>query len=696
MTAPAVPQMTTDRQPGEVPAIPMRAAPPLRAQPNVSDAYDRERINLVRSLSWEVQDVAYLQRDRQVEENIRMLLGRQWEVFSPHLGRFVDVTSFMTDQERAWRQRPVINKLFFWFMLTHARLTENDPIIGFRPATSDRLDAMLAEVMDPIFKTVWDQAGMGEVIDRLIAWIIPGGRAFLKSRVDFDAGEFVEYQDPMGGVFTQREGAIAVDVLSPLEARGTWDNQPWHKKRWHTHRSFLSVGHIAQQFGVAVQPDPVPQNGIATQAILTRLLFGNGYWGAGTGRSTTDTGNNMITTDTEGLVCVDERWEKPSNEYPQGRLTIVTGSVVLYDGPRPFQYPYTSPIRCFDYVNVPGRQQGSSPQEFMNPLQRTWNRGWQQLFEHRALVTNPIINLNAAAGIKKEDFESRPGNVIVTTMLPGVDAFKFVSPPPISGDVWKIQGVIADLMDIFGNMQGASGSAPTSDASGDLVEALRFNSDRYTVPTAKRMVRELARLCEDWMPMLKVLWPEEKIITYSGEDNVSRVVQVLPQMWDGKVNVIPDMESMLPESQGERRKRVKELYLLGAFGPAGSPESVRRFLEFSRFPHLSRAVRPGGIDRVTAETQLGMMLQRVPAAEVPLFPWYNAAAHCEVYREYMASPDFPKLDDAMQAQLAERYALLEHLKQLQRPPLVINPETGEPLAPPPTDQNAPAAPTPIA
>lgn len=663
-------------------ARPLRSTPPLRERPDQPDDYDRDRITLVRDLSWHAQDGAYLQRDRQVEENIRMLLGRQWEVFSPHLGRFVDVTSYMSDQERSWRQRPVINKLFFWYMLTHARLTESDPIIGFRPATGDRLDAMLAEVMDPIFKTLWEEIGMGEVMDRLVAWLVPGGRAFLKSRVDFTAGDLVEYQDETTGErTTQREGAITVDVLSPLECRGTWDSQPWHKKRWHTHRSFLSVSHIAEQFGLDVKADPTPQQGMATQHILTRMLFGNGYWGAGGGHATTDMGGgHALSVDTEGLVCVDERWERPCASYPQGRLTIVTGHDVLFDGPRPFNYKSTSPIRAFDYVNAPGRQQGSSPQEFLNPLQRTWNRGWQQLFEHRALTTNPLIQLDASSGVKREDFQSRPGHVVVVNTRPGVDAFKFVSPPPISGDVWKIQSVIADVMDNFGNMQGASGAAPTSDASGDLVEALRFNSDRYTVPTAKRMVREVARVCEDWMPMLEVLWPMERIIAYAGEDNVSRTVTVAPEMWQGRVNVVPDLESMLPESQGERRKRVKDLYLLGAFGPAGSPEAVRRFLEFSRFPHLSRTVRPGGIDRITAEQQLGAMLQGQPADQIPLYPWYNGMAHGEVFREYMASPDFPKLDPMLQEQLVVRFTDIEKLKLLQLPPVLFDPE-GNPIAP---------------
>jgi hypothetical protein len=164
---------------------------PLRSKPNVPDNNDSNRLQLVRS-RWDSQDPMLAQRDKQIEENIRMLAGRQWEVFSPTLGRFVDVSIFMNDKERAFRQRPVINRLFYWFMLTHARLTENPPVVSFQPSTADRKDAILAEIMDVVFKTQWLEVGMLEVLDRLVAWLIPSGAAYLKSRIDFTGGEMVE------------------------------------------------------------------------------------------------------------------------------------------------------------------------------------------------------------------------------------------------------------------------------------------------------------------------------------------------------------------------------------------------------------------------------------------------------------------------------------------------------------------------
>src|SRR5690606_16947479 len=156
-----------------------REIPPLREDPFTPDEYDADRCAMVKSL-WESQDDALRQRDRQVEENIRMLAGQHWIVWSDMRGRFMNLAEMLDDDERRWRHMPVLNRLFLWFILQHARMNENPPVISWLPGP-DRIDAMLAEVMDAVHKYIWRETGMIEVLDRLFAWLIPGGRAFLKS-----------------------------------------------------------------------------------------------------------------------------------------------------------------------------------------------------------------------------------------------------------------------------------------------------------------------------------------------------------------------------------------------------------------------------------------------------------------------------------------------------------------------------------
>lgn len=675
------------------------------------DEFDGQRVEYVTRL-WHSQDAGLASRDRQVEENVRMLAGQQWTFWSDLLGKFVDVSRFMTDEEKRWRQRPVINRLLYWYMLIHARLTENPPVITFQPATGDRIDAELAEVMDTVTKTLWNETGMLEVVDRLMAWLIPGGRAYLKTRIDPLKGEvrqwigpamlpvigpdglpvideqgepmmqpvddvpFDENGEPLasltmdgnldviGPAYREYEGGLVVDVLAAPEVRGEWGPSPWHQKRWHLHLSRLPVEQVETSFGVQVEPDTFHGDNTGE---LNRLLFGAGYFGA--------TGNDpragaAMSDHSEGLVSVYELWEAPSalspetEESPGGRLLIVTkNGTVLSDGPRPARFRYTSPIRCFDFVSLPGRPSGTSPQEMLNPIQRTYNRGWAQILEHRNLSTNPIAIVDHAAGISDAEITNRPGNILAVNKRSGIAAFEYVMPPPLSEDVYRTQGLLMQELSDLGNIEGAEGKAPHSDASGELVKELRFNSDRFVGPTTRRAVVEMARLVEDWISFLPTIWDKEKVITYAGGDHVTRTVTVLPYLWTGRVNAVPEIESMLPEGRGQRFQRITALYMQGVFGMPGSPEANKTYLELSRFPHMGREMLPGGIHRITAEQENGRLVQGAQATDVPVLEWYDHMTHLAVHEEFMSSPEYLKLDPETQQQfvlhrMAHRMAVL--------------------------------------
>lgn len=698
--------------------------PPIRATPRTPDEFDQQRIKLVRD-RWSSQDALLLEQHRQVEENVRMLVGRQWDVWSDMLGRFVDVTQYLTDEEKRWRQRPVVNRLLYWFILTHAKLTENEPVVTFQPSTSDRKDAMLAEAMDTIFKTIYQEVGMVEALDRLVAWMIPGGCAYLKTRIDFTKGPMVDVApapapdgaapaapaselapadgslqpaggpapdamgalpddaagDVMGGMdsdaaapaptapqvpsaagpqpenLKEREGQFAVEVLGPLECRGQWgSNIPWHRKRWHIHRSYMTPDEIRQQYGVEVEPEVFETVGSAFGGgggYLERLLFGSGYYGSASntpGAQHAAQGGMGKAPRRDGYVAVDEMWEAPCLDYPEtdsspgGRLLIVTHSKVLHDSIRPARFLYTSPIREFRFLTVPGRPSGSTPQEMLNPVQKALNRGWAQVLEHRNLMTNPLIEVDTGSGLEDGQLTNRPGQIVYVTKRPGVAAVEYRSPPPLSADVWRTQQALSDTLDYLGNTLGSPGDAPTPSASGELIKELRFNSDRFIGSTARRSVHEVARWADDVIAYLPVVWTAEKILTYAGEDNVVRTVTVLPEMFEGKVNVVPDTESMLPEGRGERQSRIAWMYQQGLFGMPGDPNAISQYMQLARFPNLNRAMRPGGVNRVMAEQNMAKLVQGVPADQIPVFEWYNFDIHLAVTEEYMSSPEFLTLD----------------------------------------------------
>jgi hypothetical protein len=576
-------------------------------------------------------------------------------------------------------------------MLTHARLTENPPVITFQPATADRVDAQLAETLDTVFKTLWADAHMAEVMDRLLAWLVAAGTAYTKSYPDFDKGEDHERSGPAtaqvpneagdpeeveldGNVpyavdgspqfelqideetgelvavptedaVMEKDGAIGVCVLNPIQVRGEWNSRPWPEKRWHIHRDYFSPAEIQARYKVDVNAD-VGVNGTSTgPGYLERLLFNAGHYGAAqAGGSVSTAVFGTGTAPSEGYICVDEMWEKPSEENEhKGRLLIVTKDKVLYDGPRPFpKLQGASPIRRFEFVGVPGRPAGTTPMEFLVPLQRTYNRGWAQAMEHRALMTNPMLLVDDSAGLDEEQFVAAPGALVMGGMFQGKPMVAAFNPPTLSNDFWRLQDLIYQTFLFLGNVHGTEGQTPTENASGELVTQLRANSDRFVGPTARGLVTEIARLAEDWAAMLSVMWTRPKLLTYAGEDRIAQTIAIEPEMWDGNVNAIPDVESMLPEGRGEKQARVFALWQAGWFGDPKNPATQAKVAPMMRFPNLNRAAMPGGVDAVTANQNLGALLLGTTPAEIPLFDAYRPEVHLDVVGEYIASPEFKR------------------------------------------------------
>lgn len=681
--------------------------PPLREDPFEPDDYDRDRVGFVKAM-WHSQDDLLRARDRQIEENIRMLLGQHWTVWDDLRQRFVDLSEFMTDQEKRWRQLPVINTLPQWFMLLHARFTENPPVITWQPGP-DRIDAMLAEVLDPIYKYLWRETGMIEALDTLFSWLIPSGRAYLKSIVDPLKGDPVPFQGraqlelygpagqkvlgpdgqprlverdgvpfdqngtaqgylewaadgnhrfvPTGDPHVMYEGVIDVQVLSALEARGQWGPAAWHQKGWHIHQCFLTPLEVWERFGVEIEPD-ITGSDSEQVATLWRLRYSSGLFGAADNRNRA-TLTNTSSTGQEGFCSVYELWQPPSRlhagmerlgpQQPGGRQMLVVGEAVVRDGPRYADFRYGSPIRCFDFVKLPGRPSGTSPQESMNGLIRTNDRLYGQMLQHATMAANPLTMLDKDAGLKAGMIKGTPNERVYVSMsqLKG-DPVRYAKAPDLGRDVYMGMDRLQLEVEKMGQLQGAEGAPPTEDASGELVKELRYNSDRPIAPPLRRSVIELSRMAEDWRAMLPVIWDAEKIIQVAGDDGIARTITVMPELLEGgTVHAEPDLESMLPEGRGQRQARVYRMYVDGMFGMPGTPQAIQTYLDQARFPHLSRAHRPGGVTRTTAEQNIGKMLEGVPARDIPIFEWYEHDVMLWVVERYMQGPEFLKLDPSI-------------------------------------------------
>lgn len=682
----------------------LHRSPPMRPDPfQESDEHDGSRAEWMSQI-WASQSSLLKPYHRTAEECVRMISGQQYILWSELWSRFIDITEVMSEDERTWRPRPVINKMLPWYLLTTGRMTENPPIVSFQPARPDRSDADLAEVWDIIHKREWRSGGAPSALEEVVRWMAATGEGYWKIRLNKNKGEIrrfegpamLRYTDPATGAVyetyadrvpygpdgqplaemispteyevtgeahEEREGEVEWIPLSPFEVRSEWNHGvPFHRRAWHMHRAYLTPEQVYELYGVELDPDLRAAD--ATQATeMRRLLYGTGSYSQVTPFSwEIDAGSTP-----SDLCTVDEMWIRPGPRHPEdeqsdvmgGRLLVKAGQdKVLYDGDRPFNFPYTSPIHRFPYISIPGRPAGSTPAEFLMPIQRLINRGARQQVEFRDLLANPKVIVDRDSGLSETERVNKPGEEMHLRLRPGVKPYEYVNAPTMSADAWRTQADLERLFDELGGLDGARGVPPTTDPSGKLVSELRFNSDRQFASVSKAMVEEIGRTAETLMAIVRRSWDREKVVNYVGEDNIHRTITVYPEMLkSGMVNVVPDVESMLPQSRSERQQQARIAYSEGLFGPPGTPEATRRYAETAKFPHPYRIAMPGETDRIMAQRELGFILQGGDVNEVPLFDWYDDHIHMETFEEYMKGPDFLKQDGPIQQAIVIHWQL---------------------------------------
>jgi len=668
--------------------------------PAIGVATEEEIIDLWVQKRWVAQDSFHRPFIRQVEDSLRMVAGRHWDVFIESESRFVDVSRWMDEDERKWRQRPVFNWIGYWYMITHAKLTENPPVLTWMPASPDRSDSILASVMDPIFKYLWDVIGMNEKMDTLARWDVACGSGIIKSFWDPDAGSVMDaigpamvpmldqqgipmlnemgmpqeqmvpgvpYQfasgsenepvpmiEPLPGGQYQvtgdpariPRGQINVHILNPLSVRSSREPVPHWEKQWDVERTVMHVDEIKERWGVEVEPE----KGVGEDSTLDEILFGLGNVGAS---RQAIAANFTGQKERDGFAVIYEGWERPRDGADDGRHTVMTRTKLLEDGPNPIS-PNFRPYQKVDFIALPDRPMGKTPVEDLGPINRAYNRGWGQILEHRNLMTNPKWIVDSLSGIN--EITNRPGEVLTALKRPGVHALEAVQPPQLPQVVYEIQSMLKSEMQDIGSLRsGSEGRSPTYEASGELVKELRFNDDRYIGPAGRRFVDGIARMAYQWQELLKFGWDDEQMIRVAGESNAARFITVRPDMFQGRIHVKGVAESMLPEGRGERQQRLDFWLSAGLISP-------RQYFDMFNHPHLGRAARPGGVDATMAESEHSQMLRGMFV--MPIEP-HDDAVHIELHREFMAAPEFMELDPNVQAMFFQHQQLHEQ-QQLQK------------------------------
>ena len=651
---------------------------------------------------------------RQVEENVRNLAGYQYDAYIPELQEFVNLAQFFVPSDERWRRFPVFNWLTQRFFLQAiAKLTENPPVLGAMPATSDQRDAESALILDPWLKYQWHRMGMPEKLYHAYGWLLTAGQFVLKPWWDPSAGPSEAWhadaaiqiagetrvftdapyvlnpetgepephilkgddglpaldgngQPQFGPPHKQPLGDLNVLVIPPTAVILPYGpEQPWEKP-WVMHEYYLTPEKVWDRFQVDCTGDVAFSGPDDSSDDLLRRMEYTSYYGNpanpeaniglffGTGQP----------EPTEGMVRVIERWDRATPEYPQGRLMISAGHTLASDTINPYVTPTRDkvviPFHVFPKPGLPFRQEGHMDLENLIPIARAKNRAKGGMLDASALNEQPIrlVNINAV-GDDQDDKLNQPGGILYHNGT-ATDPVKYLQPPQLPAALKDMDAMLTEDLESMAGISAPPSAPVSSDPSGELLREQRFDADRPWGATLRYHSEEHGRFGQTLIDIAAVCQSDERFITIAGEDQIARFLTVRQDIFEGQVHVRCSPESAVLETRQDKQNRLINLFVTMSKLPPDLGQQLARTLNV---PDLQRAIQPNAQAYATAQQNIAYMWQTGSVA--PVLPEQDHGTHIQCVHEWQQRPEW-QTATPQQQQALRSYETLHQLQQAEQ------------------------------
>lgn len=362
--------------------------------------------------------VAEIQADFEARQNARRQLERSWELNMNFVSgnQFCDITPSGEIEEEDpsfyWQSRRAFNHIAPTVDTRVARLAKVRPTLNVRAASDSEEDVKTARLCSGILKTVKTRLDFDKIIARATMWSETCGTAFYKVVWNFDDGNVIGTDNNGRSV---KEGDVNVVALSPFEVYpDSLTAESMAEVRSLIHAKALPVAEIYEKYGVELAGRTIDRFSLVP------------YSAAGGWRRPMDGEDRQSKEDYEILI---ERYTRPNGKYPKGRLEIVAGDRLLFEGDMPYENgEYGERVLPFirqTAITLPGSFFGTSVVDRMIPLQRAYNAVRNRKHEFLNRLAGGVIAVEDGSLDAEELQEDGlyPGKVLVYRQGSSMPAF---------------------------------------------------------------------------------------------------------------------------------------------------------------------------------------------------------------------------------------------------------------------------------
>ncbi len=504
------------------------------------------------------------QRDLYVEELIadvtadferrraeRVRLERQWELNMNFLAGnqycFINGRGEIASEDKKfyWQNKAVFNHVAPIVESRLAKFSRITPTVFVRPKSDDDVDVENANLAEKFMEGVFKRANLEDVIKKGTNWSETCGTAFYKVVWNNDAGSSLGVVDGRE-VF---EGDVEIFAVSPFEifpdSLYVQDVQDCNSI---IHAKAMSVADVKQKYGVTLSGSDIGVFSLSGENCALSM-----------GKTKKD-----VLSD---AVLVIERYEKPCERFPNGRIVTVAGDKLLYVGDLPYvnggsgsrAFPFVKQIS----IDVAGEFFGISIIERMIPVQRAFNAVKNRKHEFLNRLSMGVMTVEDGS-VDTDDLAEEglsPGKVLVYRQ--GSKAPEMMSMTDVPADFNQEEDrLLNEFVIISGVSDVVSSSSNATLSSGTALEILVEQDNERLVFTAESIRRCYLEIAKQTIRLYSQFMGEVKAIKYHDKSGKFKVVYANKKAI-GSDDVYLDSENELLSSHRQKKEMILKLYQSG-------------------------------------------------------------------------------------------------------------------------------------
>ncbi|MBO4262402.1 MAG: hypothetical protein J5903_01305 [Clostridia bacterium] len=444
-----------------------------------------------------------------------------------------------TDKYYYWQAKNVYNHIAPIMDTRISRLTRTYPLMSVRAATSDEADLKTAKITTSILNSTWSRIDMNAALREATMWSEVCGTAFYEVVWNGNKGREIGEVDGT----KVKEGDVSVTVVSPfgifpdsMSANGLEDCKSV------IHARAMHIADVEARYGVKLTGKDVDIYGLCVE-------------GAG------ENGDETVAHDS---VVVIERFERPSADYPCGRVIAVAEDKLLYLGELPYfngeDGSRDIPFVMQRSILVAGRFFGESIVERLIPLQRSYNAVKNRKQEFLNRLSMGVFAVEDGS-VDVDEFAEEglsPGRVVVYR--------QGTRPPTLLGAgnvpmdfVYEEERLTNEFILISGVSEFSRTSQIGSNiSSGTALQLLIEQDDARLLTTTEQILSAVRKIAKHIIRLFKQFAADGRIMRIAGENG--KVETCYFNSSDvSSDDVIFDTENQLNFTPAQKKSAVYEL-----------------------------------------------------------------------------------------------------------------------------------------